>query len=133
MSLTAFIQQYIKPSRWWRRQRTIQVTVWPRWLAQILCPHARKQPVMWDAANKTKTDLCLDCYKHIEEVNDCIHGEVRVHAMETINLGNAPAPFGGKKSAQLIPRSFLCEHCGVELALGDLPHDARIINDMGRH
>jgi hypothetical protein len=133
MSLSAFLQQYVKPSRWWRRQRTIQITVWPKFLAQALCPHENKQMIMWDVATKLKTSLCIDCYKHIEETNDCAHGEVSIHAVETINLSNAPAPFGGRRSAQLIPRSYLCEHCGVELETKDLPHGVRVVqNDLGK-
>ena|SRR5271157_2834814 len=126
MSLSAFIQQYIKPTRWWRRQRSIQITIWPKFLAQALCPHIRKNMVMWDVAKKLKTSLCLDCYKHIEEINDCEHGEVRVHSVETVNLGQ------GRRSAQLIPRSFLCGHCGVELQPQDLPDGVRVTpTDIG--
>jgi hypothetical protein len=126
MSLSAFLQLYVKPSRWWRRQRSIQITVWPKFLAQALCPHENKQLVSWDVEKKTLTNMCLDCYKHVEETNDCVHGEVRVHSMETVNLGRAPAPFGGRKSAQLVARTYLCEHCGVELEPKDLPPDVKV-------
>jgi len=119
MSLSAFLQPYIKPSRWWRRKRSIQVTIWPQFLAQALCPHARKSMIMFDVENRTKTSMCLDCYKHIEETNDCEHGEVRVSVMETV---------GG----QLVPRGFRCEHCSVELEVKDLPRGVRIAHlNMG--
>lgn len=121
MSLSAFLQQYIKPSRWWRRRRTIQVTVRPQWLAQALCPHVRKQLIMWSVEDKTKTSLCLDCYKHIEEFNYCVHDEVRVRVLETREI----TP--GHRSAQLVPRSYLCEYCGVELEPKDLPHGVRVV------
>jgi len=111
MSLTAFLQQYVKPSRWWRRQRTIQITVWPRWLAQVLCPHLYKQLAMWDADSKTKTNLCLDCHKLVEELNDCAHGEVTVWAT---NFSQ--------------PLTYKCEHCGVELEFKNLPKGVRIIH-----
>jgi hypothetical protein len=120
MSLSAFVQQYVKPSRWWRRQRTIQLTIWPKFLAQALCPHINKRMIMWDIENKLIRSMCLDCYKHIDEVNDCSHGEVRVHAVETVSLGP------GRRSAQLVPRTFLCEHCGVELEPKDLPPDVKV-------
>lgn len=115
MSISAFLQAVCQPSRWWRRQRTIQVTVWPQWLAQWLCPHLKTHLIMWDVQQKTKTVICFDCYKRIEEINDCAHPEVLVHAVETI----------GK---QLLPRSFRCEHCGVELSLQDLPDGVKISN-----
>src|SRR5271157_5242087 len=120
MSLSAFIQQYIKPTRWWRRQRTLQITIWPKFLAQALCPHLTKQLISWDVEKKTFTRMCLDCHKWIEEANDCAHGEVRIHAVETVNIGQ------GRRSAQLIPRSFLCEHCGVELDAQNLPPGVKV-------
>jgi len=70
---------------------------------------------MFDVEAKTKISLCLDCHMHIPEINDCIHGEVSVHMVETV-------------VNQLVPRSFLCDHCGVELEMKDLPHGVRIKN-----
>ena len=115
MSLSAFLQAVTNPSRWWRRQRTIQVTIWPQWLAQRLCPHLKTHIIMWDVQKKTKTSVCYDCYKHIEETNDCAHSEVRVHAVETIGRS-------------LVPLSFRCEHCGVMLEACDLPAGVVIYN-----
>jgi hypothetical protein len=115
MSLSAFLQQYVKPSRWWRRHKTIQVTIWPKFLAQILCPHIHKQLVMWDVEKKTKTHMCLDCHKNVEERNDCVHGEVRVHGVETV-------------LNRLVPFSYVCEHCGIELERKDLPSGATVTN-----
>jgi hypothetical protein len=115
MSLAAFLQQYVKPSRWWRRRKTVQVTIWPRFLAQALCPHARKQAIMWDVEAKTKTGMCLDCHKHILERNDCAHGEVQVSVWETAN-----------GQSELVPRAYRCEHCGVGLEAKDLPPGARV-------
>ena len=117
MSLTAFLQQYVKPTRWWRRRRTIQLTIWPRWIAQALCPHKPKQLIGFDVEARIKTSLCLDCHKHIDEHNDCFHGEVSVCMMETVGT-------------QLIPRSFRCEHCGVELSPVDLP-DGVMVKNIG--
>jgi hypothetical protein len=113
MSFAAFLQQYVKPSRWWRRHRTVQVTIWPRWLAQALCPHVHKQLVMWDVEGKTKTSMCLDCYKHVMEANDCAHGEVKISVWETVGT-------------ELVPRAYVCEHCGVELEMKDLPSGVQI-------
>ena len=115
MSLSAFLQQYVKPTRWWRRRRTIQFTVWPRWIAQALCPHIPKQMIMFDVVLRTKTSLCLDCHKHLEEINDCVHAEVSVCMVETVG-------------AQLVPRSFRCDHCGVELEMHQLPTDVKVSN-----
>lgn len=122
MSLSAFLQAYIKPTRWWRRHKTVQITVWPRWLAQALCPHIKKQTIGWDVEQKTKMSLCLDCHKHLLEVNDCAHGEVSVFVVETVEN-------------QLVVRSYRCEHCNVELQPKDLPHGTRIIhlNALGDH
>ena len=47
------------PSRWWRRPRSIQFTLWPSWLAQALCPHTSK--TFW-SEDKTVW-RCEDCYK----------------------------------------------------------------------
>jgi hypothetical protein len=113
MSLSPFLQAIVKPTRWWRRQRTIQVTVWPRWLAQALCSHRKTHLISWDVQKKIKTVICFDCYKQMEEVNECAHAEVLVAVVETVGR-------------QLVPRTFRCEHCGVELNLGDLPDGVKI-------
>jgi len=122
MSFSALVQQYIRPTRWWRRKRTIQLTVWPRFLAQWLCPHISKRTVSWDVEQKTKTCLCLDCHKWLLEANLCGHGEVRIHGLETTNIGL------GRRSAQLSVRTYICEHCGVEIEKKDLPTGAKITN-----
>jgi hypothetical protein len=113
MGLAAFIQQYVKPSRWWRRQKTIEVVIWPRFLAQWLCPHNYKQMIMFSVEEKTKTSMCLDCHKHVLERNDCAHAEVHGHMYET-------------EGTRLVPRSYVCDHCGVELAQKDLPTGVRV-------
>jgi len=121
MSFAAFVQQYVKPSRWWRRKKTVEITIWPRFLAQYLCPHLNKQMIMWDVEARTKTSMCLDCYKHVMEKNDCAHGEVHGHMYET-------------EGVRLVPRSYLCDHCGVELEQKDLPTDVRIAHiSIGAH
>jgi hypothetical protein len=117
MSLSPFLQAIVQPSRWWRRQRTVEVTLWPRWIAQALCPHLKKHIIRWDASTKTVVSICFDCYKQVEEPNDCAHGEVRTHAYETVNLGRA---------TQLAVRSYKCEHCGLELLPKELPNGVRI-------
>jgi hypothetical protein len=113
MELIAFLQQYVRPSRWWRRRKTVEVTVWPRFLAQRLCPHKPKQLMGWDVAAGTKLSLCLDCHKTVLETNDCAHAEVHGHMYET-------------EGTRLVPRSYLCDHCGVELSQGDLPAGVRV-------
>jgi hypothetical protein len=120
MSISAFLQAVCQPTRWWRRHRTIQVTIWPQWLAQRLCPHLKTHTIMWDTEGKTITSICYDCYKHIKTPNPCPHGEVRTHAVETINI------VPGRRSAQLAVRSYKCEHCGVELEPKDLPVGVKI-------
>ena len=98
-----------------RSQRTIHVTVRHRFVAQALCPHIHKRLILWDVDNKTKTTMCLDCDKRIEESNDCAHDEVRVCVVETV----------GK---QFVPRCYGCELCGVELEMKDLPKGVRIVH-----
>jgi hypothetical protein len=98
-----------------KSHRTIRFTVWPRFLAQARCPHIHKQPIMWDVDSKTKTNMCLDCHKHIEESNDCAHGELSVCVAETL----------GK---QFVPRCYRCELCGVEFEMTDLPKGVRIVH-----
>jgi len=46
-------------SRWWRRPRKIQISIWPDWLAQALCPHKAKS--FW-SEDKTVWK-CEDCFK----------------------------------------------------------------------
>jgi len=98
-----------------KSQRTIPGTVGPRSLAQSLCPHIHKQLVIWDVDSRTKTNMCLDCHKNIEESNECAHGELSVCVVETV----------GK---QFVPRCYRCEHCGVEFEMTDLPKGMRIVH-----
>lgn len=112
--IAGFVQAYIKPSRWWRRGKKIELTVWPRWIAQRLCPHIHKQLVMYSVEEKTRTMQCLDCHDQITENNNCVHPEVSWGSWETI------------KSTP-IPTSFRCEACGVQLFNKDLPKDVNIL------
>lgn len=112
-NFSAFMQQYVRPSRWWRRRRTLEITVWPRWLAQLLCPHPKRQMAGFDVEAKTKMSMCLDCHKWLLERNDCAHGEVQVCMMETV---------GGR----LVPRTYRCDHCDVELERKHLPEGVRV-------
>lgn len=104
---------YVKPSRWWRRARTFQLTVWPSWLAQALCPHTQKNPIMWFPEKKTITYHCVDCHKHIEVVNDCLHGEVEIASSMVI---------GGKE----IPSGYRCLHCGQPLSLLEVNSSTKV-------
>jgi len=70
---------------------------------------------MFDVEGKTKTSMCRDCHKHIEEPNNCAHSEVKVCIIETVGT-------------QLVPQSYTCEHCDVELETKDLPTGVRITN-----
>jgi len=108
MDFLELLQQFTKPSRWWRRQKTVQVTVWPRFVAQALCSHPRKQLFVIGKTNKISR--CIDCYKYTEEPNDCFHGEV----LESI----AKTAAGG---AYIRVHEYHCEHCGVKLEGEDLP------------
>ena len=67
---------------------------------------------MWDTEEKTVTRQCLDCHKHITEVNDCAHGEVSVWATSDNELKD--------------DWSFRCEHCGITLDYTNLPHNVKI-------
>ncbi len=112
--IAAFLQTYIKPSRWWRRHKTVELTIWPRFIAQALCPHVHKQPIMWGFPDsKSITFQCVDCHKRIVEVNDCAHKAVTWSSWETIK-------------GMDIPQSFRCENCGASMFTKDLPKDVKI-------
>lgn len=80
---------------------------------------------MWDVEAKTKTSICLDCHKKIEEMNDCAHGEVQVSMRETFGVTRmafcADAVFFAD-----VPCWYRCEHCGVGLKKKDLPPGVRV-------
>ncbi len=115
MSITGFVQAYFKPSRWWRRRKSIEITVWPQFLAQALCPHIHRQAVMWDIENRTITYRCIDCHKHTLVANPCGHSR-RV------------SPYATERFAGMTtPRSYLCEDCGMELQSSELPRDAKVV------
>jgi hypothetical protein len=108
-----FVQTYIKPSRWWRRHKTVQLTIWPRFIAQALCPHIHKNPVMWSNDLKKVTLQCIDCHKRVEEAIDCNHSEVTWASWENIKGVD-------------IPHSYRCELCGCPLWNKDLPKNVKI-------
>jgi hypothetical protein len=61
------LETYIPPKNWWRRERKVQVSIWPRWLAQLLCPH-EVVGVMAFSSNVGETSgtlhsQCSECYK----------------------------------------------------------------------
>lgn len=63
------IQIYIPPSRWWRREHRIALTVWPVWLAQRLCPHRTAKYVVVEWLMSEDSNVwrqCMDCYKWIK-------------------------------------------------------------------
>lgn len=74
---------------------------------------------MFDVDSHSKTSLCLDCHRHIEEFNDCLHYEVSVSMVETVGT-------------RLVPRSYRCDHCGVELEERHLSSDVWITNFSDR-
>jgi hypothetical protein len=113
MSFAGFVQQYIKPSRWWRRHKSIEVTIWPRFLAQALCPHIHANPFMWDIENNTRTMQCIDCHKRFTEATNCAHGEVEVSMHELVE-------------GKMIPYTFHCTHCGMPLDKTEVPKGAVI-------
>jgi hypothetical protein len=66
MSLVSnFVQVINPPSRWWRRGHKLQITLWPDWLAQALCPHKTK--TFFSDFNDVDDDStiwrCEDCFK----------------------------------------------------------------------
>ncbi len=64
MSITGFVQAYFKPSRWWRRRKSIEITVWPQFLAQALCPHDAKVYFgVSDTPEEKNIWRCEDCFK----------------------------------------------------------------------
>jgi len=64
-SLQGFLQIIPPASRWWRRGKKIQITLWPDWLAQALCPHNHK--TFFSDFNKVDENQivwrCEDCFK----------------------------------------------------------------------
>ena len=118
MSIAAFVQAYIRPSRWWRRGKSIEVTIWPSFLAQALCPHIHQQPIMWDTEHKTVTRQCIDCHKRITVADDCPHSKVVVSAWS--DKSGAPAP------SLSVPTVFRCQLCGFGLLHAELPQGALV-------
>ena len=64
------IEPYKPPSRWWRRNKDVRVTLWPLWLAQHLCPHKATHPVGWNDDGSEFREQCEDCYKWIPSVRE---------------------------------------------------------------
>jgi hypothetical protein len=64
MSLSNFMMSIPPVSRWWRREHKIQITLWPDWLAQALCPH---KPKTFFGPSDEPQDKnmwrCEDCFK----------------------------------------------------------------------
>lgn len=57
----AGLMMIVKPvSRWWRREHSIKLTLWPAWLAQRLCPHETK--TLW-SPDTNEIWRCEDCFK----------------------------------------------------------------------
>lgn len=50
------------PSRWWRREKTLRITLWPQWLAQRLCWHPVFRPWI-GMEGEDASYRCEDCYK----------------------------------------------------------------------
>jgi hypothetical protein len=94
------------PSRWWRRERVIQISYWPRWLAQLLCPHEEKNPYSWamDGSNRISYN-CVDCYKRIVETNTCAHTHIHVNAW-----------IRSSANGEDIPKGWKCSSCGMPLS-----------------
>ncbi len=62
------ITAYIPPTKWWRREHSIQVPVWPRWLAQWICPHVTTHVVAWGDTEQENINACSDCYRwHVRQ------------------------------------------------------------------
>jgi hypothetical protein len=59
MSFAGFMMAVPPVSRWWRRPHKIQITLWPDWLAQALCPH---NPKTFFSEDK-EVWRCEDCFK----------------------------------------------------------------------
>jgi hypothetical protein len=121
MSITGFLQAYVKPSRWWRRQKSIEITVWPRFLAQAFCPHIHKQLVSWDNDKKTRTDMCIDCHKWVTVPNECMHAEVTWASWDT----------DFKHTNQPTPLDYRCLHCGVLVEARELIPGTKIQKPIG--
>ena len=108
MSITGFVTQYIPPSRWWRRAKSVTINIWPEWLAQALCPHERMTPYMWggmdlDSETGPSTseiwERCEDCHKCIVRENKCKHEHQSVAMYETVNGVDTPV-------------NYSCDDCG---------------------
>jgi hypothetical protein len=64
MSFAGFMRIVPPASRWWRRPRSISITLWPTWLAQALCPHDAKVYFgVSDTPDEKNIWRCEDCFK----------------------------------------------------------------------
>jgi len=56
-------------TKWWIQGHYIQVPIWPRWLAQILCPHIVQDCVGTykdlEGVGSGELFVCRDCDKWI--------------------------------------------------------------------
>ena len=104
------IAEYQKPSRCWKREISVSISLWPRWLAQWLCNHADSKA--WGFGHDNETGVpttihrCSDCYKlHMEPIA-CKHPSKK---WEVSNWENIAVGGGGTHK---VPSKWYCTDCG---------------------
>jgi len=112
------LMQYIPPSRWWRREIKVGITVWPQWLAQLLCPHGKTRPIMWQGdendASKCQTMVqCNDCYRRWWEGNPCKHEKRTASGSEFVYTGGTFTD--GTPKGEWVDRQWTCDDCGLPI------------------
>jgi rubredoxin len=106
------VQAYEKPSRWWKREFRVTISLWPRWLAQWLCNH-RYTTYTWGFGHNTSgvgthtTMLrCSDCYKISIVPTTCEHPFNKWEVLTWEEISNGA---GGTKK---VPLEWYCTDCG---------------------
>jgi hypothetical protein len=95
----------LKPSRWYRREFSISIPLWPKWLAQRLCKHESSHAVGWQ--DQKSISVCHDCFKCVIVPNDCNH-PMDNWIVDTDVM--VPTVMGGGQ--HLVPDTWHCTQCG---------------------
>jgi hypothetical protein len=105
-----FFEPIEKPSRWWKREIRVTISLWPRWLAQRLCNHENTKT--WGFGHDTNTGAhttmlrCSDCYKLYMVPTTCKHP---VRKWEVLTWEEIPNGGGGTSR---VPSEWYCTDCG---------------------
>ena len=79
------ITVYEKPTRWYRREHSLSIPIWPQWLSQLLCNHRIIKingHVEENNIFQKSLGSCADCYKNFEYQQKIPFG---IYFMDNIN------------------------------------------------